>query len=116
MSRIGRAPITIPDGVDVKIGDNNHDTVKGPKGTIEQTLVPQMKISVKDGAIHVELIPSRPPDLTGSGRRQDDEFQRARRHALAGPQVSDEAVNRINRQRLVVFDLGNLAGLRQHCI
>ena len=58
MSRIGRAPITVPAGVEVKIGENNHVTVKGPKGSIERTLVPQMKIELKDGVIHV----SRPDD------------------------------------------------------
>ena len=58
MSRIGRAPIHVPAGVEVKIGENNHVTVKGPKGSIERTLVPQMKIELKDGVIHV----SRPDD------------------------------------------------------
>ena len=58
MSRIGRAPITIPAGVEIKVDENNHITVKGPKGTLEQTLVPQMKIEVDAGVIHV----SRPDD------------------------------------------------------
>ncbi len=58
MSRIGRAPIHVPAGVEVKIGENNHVTVKGPKGSIERTLVPQMKVELKDGVIHV----SRPDD------------------------------------------------------
>ena len=54
MSRIGRAPITVPAGVEVKVDANNHVAVKGPKGAIEQTMVPQMKITVADGVIHVE--------------------------------------------------------------
>ena len=54
MSRIGRAPIAIPAGVEVKVGENNHVTVKGPKGTIERTIVPQMNIKVEDGHILVE--------------------------------------------------------------
>ena len=33
MSRIGRAPIAIPAGVEIKVEDNNVVTVKGPKGT-----------------------------------------------------------------------------------
>ena len=33
MSRIGRLPIAIPAGVEVKIGEGNLVTVKGPKGT-----------------------------------------------------------------------------------
>ena len=58
MSRIGRAPITIPAGVEVKVDEHNHVTVKGPKGSIERTLVPQMKIDIDNGVIHV----SRPDD------------------------------------------------------
>ena len=53
MSRIGRAPITIPAGVEVKVDENNHITVKGPKGTLEMTAVPQMKIEVDNGVLHV---------------------------------------------------------------
>ena len=54
MSRIGRAPITVPAGVEVKIDENNHITVKGPKGTVERTLVPQMKIEIDNGVLHVK--------------------------------------------------------------
>ena len=50
MSRIGRAPITIPPGVDVKIAEGNYVTVKGPKGTLEQPICPEIKIDV-DGAV-----------------------------------------------------------------
>ena len=53
MSRIGRAPIAIPAGVEVKVDENNHITVKGPKGTLERDLVPQMKVEVEAGVIHV---------------------------------------------------------------
>ena len=38
MSRIGRMPIAVPAGVTVDIAENNHVTVKGPKGTLERTL------------------------------------------------------------------------------
>ena len=58
MSRIGRAPITVPAGVDIKIDDNNHVTVKGPKGTLERTFAPQLGIDMKDGVLTV----SRPDD------------------------------------------------------
>ena len=37
MSRIGRMPIAVPAGVTVDIAENNHVTVKGPKGTLERT-------------------------------------------------------------------------------
>ena len=53
MSRIGRAPITVPAGVEVKVDENNHITVKGPKGTLERTLVPQIKVDVDAGVINV---------------------------------------------------------------
>jgi len=58
MSRIGRAPITVPAGVEVKIDENNHITVKGPKGTLERTLVPQIKVELDGNVINV----SRPND------------------------------------------------------
>ena len=53
MSRIGRTPITVPAGVDVKVDANNHITVKGPKGTLERDLVPQIKVEVDAGVINV---------------------------------------------------------------
>ena len=58
MSRIGRAPITVPAGVEVTVSENNHITVKGPKGTLERDLVPQMNIEVAEGVIRV----TRPDD------------------------------------------------------
>ncbi len=43
MSRIGRMPIAIPAGVTVT-AENNHVTVKGPKGTLERALPAEMEI------------------------------------------------------------------------
>jgi len=57
MSRIGRAPITIPAGVEVKL-DGSHISVKGPKGTLERDIAPQMIIEI-DGAT---LLVKRPND------------------------------------------------------
>ena len=54
MSRIGRAPITVPAGVEIKLDENNHIVVKGPKGTLERTLVPQMNIEIDAGVITVK--------------------------------------------------------------
>ena len=59
MSRIGRMPIAVPAGVTVDIAENNHVTVKGPKGTLERTLPVEMEIKL-EGA---EVIVSRPNDL-----------------------------------------------------
>lgn len=49
MSRIGKNPITVPAGVEVKV-DGSTVTVKGPKGTLSKEFKPSMKITV-DGAI-----------------------------------------------------------------
>lgn len=54
MSRIGRLPITIPAGVEVKVGENNEVTVKGKNGTLSRTLHPDMIIKVDGGVITVE--------------------------------------------------------------
>ena len=62
MSRIGKMPIAIPDGVNVEITENNKVTVKGPKGTLERTLPAEMNIEIKDGQVLVE----RPNDLKRS--------------------------------------------------
>jgi large subunit ribosomal protein L6 len=53
MSRIGRTPITIPAGVEVKVSDTNLVTVKGPKGTLESALVPEIKVIVDGDVINV---------------------------------------------------------------
>jgi large subunit ribosomal protein L6 len=53
MSRIGRMPITIPSGVEVKVA-GARVSVKGPKGTLEQDMHPDMKVSVADGVVTVE--------------------------------------------------------------
>ena len=53
MSRIGRMPITVPADVDVKIGEGNVVTVKGPKGQLTQSLRPEMIITMESGHIHV---------------------------------------------------------------
>lgn len=54
MSRIGRAPITIPAGVTVKVEDGNKVTVKGPKGELVRTIHQDMKINVEGNTLTVE--------------------------------------------------------------
>ncbi len=53
MSRIGRAPITVPAGVTVTIGAGNVVTVKGPKGTLTNTFNANMTIALENGVITV---------------------------------------------------------------
>ncbi len=52
MSRIAKAPITVPSGVEVKI-DGQHVFVKGPKGTLEMDVHPDAVVSIDDGVISV---------------------------------------------------------------
>ncbi len=52
MSRIGRKPIVVPAGVDVKI-DAGHISVKGPKGALDSNIHPLMNVEMKDGEICV---------------------------------------------------------------
>ena len=59
MSRIGRMPIAVPAGVTVDIAENNHVTVKGPKGTLEKSLPTEMTIKLEGS----EVIVTRPNDL-----------------------------------------------------
>jgi large subunit ribosomal protein L6 len=53
MSRIGRAPIPLPDGVDFKY-DNAVVSVKGPKGELTQRVPCEMLVEVADGVIMVK--------------------------------------------------------------
>ena len=63
MSRIGRKHIAIPAGVEVKV-NGSEVTVKGPKGTLTQTMRPEMEIKVEDGFIVVN-------------RPNDEKFERS---------------------------------------
>jgi len=57
MSRIGRKPIAIPNGVEVK-QEGQIITVKGPKGTLTREFRPEITIKIEDNVIHV----TRPSD------------------------------------------------------
>jgi len=59
MSRIGKMPVLVPAGVEIKISEGNLMTVKGPKGTLERKLSSDMNIALEDG----QLIIKRPNDL-----------------------------------------------------
>ena len=57
MSRVGRLPVAVPSGVDVKI-EGSQVTVKGPKGEMAFTFSPQIEISLKEN----EILVNRPSD------------------------------------------------------
>lgn len=54
MSRIGKAPISLPKGVEITISDKNLVTVKGPKGTLYQAVDPDLTVKQDAGIITVE--------------------------------------------------------------
>ena len=64
MSRIGKLPVSIPGGVTITVDEGNLVTVKGPKGTLQQQLSPEMKIEQANGAVTI-------------GRPSDDKKHRA---------------------------------------
>jgi large subunit ribosomal protein L6 len=77
MSRIGRAPIAVPSGVEITIADQ-HITVKGPKGTLERDLPGAITVRQDDGELIVE--------------RPDDERQNRAMHGLARALVNNMVV------------------------
>src|SRR5271165_5237292 len=53
MSRIGKLPVEIPSGVSIDVGDGVV-RVKGPKGELEQQILPQVSVRLDDGKLLVE--------------------------------------------------------------
>ena len=78
MSRIGRAPITIPAGVELKVTEGNHVTVKGPKGTLERQLAPQMSLEVEGNVVHV--------------KRPNDDKRNCAMHGLTRTLINDMVI------------------------
>lgn len=54
MSRKGNMPVAIPKGVEVKLAEKNI-SIKGPKGTLQHELVPQVRITIDKEQLHVAL-------------------------------------------------------------
>jgi large subunit ribosomal protein L6 len=77
MSRIGRAPITVPSGVDVTL-EGRRVTVKGPKGTLDRVLPPDITVRHDDGTLLVE--------------RPDDEREHRALHGLTRTLVNNMVV------------------------
>lgn len=53
MSRIGNAPINIPQGIEINISDSNLVTVKGPKGELTQHVDPDIEVKIEDGILEL---------------------------------------------------------------
>jgi len=58
MSRIGKQPVTIPNGVTISVSPDNVVSVKGPKGELKQAIDRDIRIEVKDGVVNI----TRPTD------------------------------------------------------
>jgi large subunit ribosomal protein L6 len=99
MSRIGRQPITIPSGVDVRV-EGSHVSVKGPRGSLERDVHPDMRLLVEDGTARVE--------------RPSDERQHRSLHGLTRTLVANmvEGVTNGYEKRLEIVGVGYRATMR----
>jgi large subunit ribosomal protein L6 len=99
MSRIGKQPITVPTGVDVTI-DGTHVAVKGPRGSLERDLHPEMKVLLEDGSVRVE--------------RPSDERLHRSLHGLTRTLVANmvEGVTNGYEKRLEIVGVGYRAALK----
>jgi len=100
MSRIGRQPIEIPAGVEVDVTDGNVVTVTGPRGTLTQTMHPEMRVLRDDGWVRVE-------------RPSDEGFHRGL-HGLTRTLVANmvEGVTSGYEKRLQIVGVGYRAAMR----
>ena len=86
MSRIGKKPIVIPAGVEIKVSADNKVEVKGPMGTLTQSFHPNMTIKTENGSIIVE-------------RPSDDKFDRSL-HGLTRALINNMVLQKALRRRL----------------
>ena len=78
MSRIGKMPIHLPAGVEVKVSSDNVITVKGPKGTLERDVDPAMILDLEGKTLHV--------------KRPNDEKRNCAMHGLTRTLVNDMVI------------------------
>ncbi len=100
MSRIGKQPVEIPGGVDVDVADGNVVTVKGPRGSLTQTMHPDMQLVVDGGALLVQ--------------RPDDEGFHRSLHGLTRSLVANmvEGVTKGFEKRLQIVGVGYRAAMK----
>ena len=99
MSRIGKQPITVPSGVEVTI-EGSHVAVKGPRGSLQRTFHPDMRIVEDDGTLRVE--------------RPSDERLHRSLHGLTRTLVANmvEGVTNGYEKRLEIVGVGYRAALK----
>ncbi|MGQ9496854.1 MAG: 50S ribosomal protein L6 [Desulfotomaculales bacterium] len=66
MSRVGKKPVDIPRGVDIKV-EGNTITVKGPRGQLRRELPARVSVAVQDGKLMVERASDEPRDRSVHG-------------------------------------------------
>ena len=100
MSRIGKQPIEIPDGVEVSVGDDALVTVNGPRGTLTQQVHDDMKIVREDGVLRVE--------------RPSDEARHRSLHGLTRSLIANmvEGVTKGYEKRLSIVGVGYRAAMK----
>lgn len=99
MSRIGKQPIAIPKGVEVSV-DGARVAVKGPRGSLEQSFHPDMRIERGDGTLRVE--------------RPTDEREHRSLHGLTRTLLANmvEGVTNGYEKRLEIVGVGYRAALK----
>ena len=99
MSRIGKRPVPVPNGVTVTV-DGNAITVKGPKGELSRKLHPDMQVKVENGAINV-------------GRPSEEQNHRAL-HGLTRSLIANmvEGVTQGFRKQLEITGVGYKAEVK----
>jgi len=99
VSRIGRLPIQLPSGVEVKV-EGRVATVKGPKGTLTQELPPRVNVQQENGTLKVV--------------RQDDERESRASHGLARALLANmvEGVTKGFQKALEIQGVGYRAQLQ----
>jgi large subunit ribosomal protein L6 len=100
MSRIGRKPIEIPSGVEVNVADGNVVTVTGPRGSLSQTIHPNITVTVDDGSIAV-------------ARPNDEGFNRGL-HGLSRSLIANmvDGVTKGFEKRLSIVGVGYRAAMK----
>jgi large subunit ribosomal protein L6 len=101
MSRIGKHPVAVPKGVTAEVKGNTVH-VKGPKGELERTLHPEMKVTLSDGQITVE--------------RPSDEANHKALHGLSRTLVANmiEGVTKGFKKELELVGVGYKADQRPY--
>ena len=103
MSRIGRQPIVIPDGVTVEV-DGRTVSVKGPGGTLSQVVDRDMRVTVEGEQVRVE--------------RPSDEREHRALHGLTRSLIANmvEGVTRGFQKTLEIQGVGYRAALKGHAV